>query len=136
MKVIIAAIALIGAMSSLVGSANADVSISLRFGSSPSYRSYPERYRNYRHHNNNSRVIVREVYPATTIIREVYPAGTIVREVYPAGTIVREVYPAGTIVREVYPATVIYPSTPFERRYNSSQDDRYGDRYIVEKRSR
>ena len=126
MKVIIAAIALIGAMSSLVGSANADVSISLRFGSSPSYRSYPERYRNYRHHNNNSRVIVREVYPATTIIREVYPAGTIVREVYPAGT----------IVREVYPATVIYPSTPFERRYNSSQDDRYGDRYIVEKRSR
>ena len=126
MKVIIAAIALIGAMSSLVGSANADVSISLRFGSSPSYRSYPERYRNYRHHNNNSRVIVREVYPATTIIREVYPAGTIVREVYPAGT----------IVREVYPATVIYPSTPFERRYNSSQDDRYGDRYIVENRSR
>ena len=116
MKVIIAAIALIGAMSSLVGSANADVSISLRFGSSPSYRSYPERYRNYRHHNNNSRVIVREVYPATTIIREVYPATT--------------------IIREVYPATVIYPSTPFERRYNSSQDDRYGDRYIVEKRSR
>jgi len=106
MKAIIAAIAAIGAMSSLVGSANADVSINLRFGSSPSYRSYPERYRNYRHHNNNSRVIVREVYPATTI------------------------------VREVYPATVIYSSKPFERRYNSSQDDRCGDRYIVENRSR
>ena len=132
MKVIIAAIAAIGAMSSLVGSANADVSISIRFGSSSSYRSYPERYRNYRHHNYNSRVIIREVYPATTTVREVYPATTIVREAYPATTIVREIYPATTIVREVYPARVIYPSTPFERRYKSSQDDRY----IVENRSR
>jgi hypothetical protein len=101
MKAIIAVIAAIGAMSSLVGSANADVSINLSFSSSPSYRStyyYPERYRHYHHHhqNANSRVIVREVYPST----------------------------------------VIYSSKSSERRYNSSQENRYGDRYIVERYSR
>jgi len=83
MKVIMTAIATIGAMTTFVGSAFADVSISIRFGSSPSvktyrtyesYRShvrqpvyhhpYNQNYynRNYRH-NTNSRVIVREVLP-------------------------------------------------------------------------
>jgi hypothetical protein len=78
MKVIMTAIATLGAMTTFVGSAFADVSISIRFGSSPSvntyrtydsYRSnvrqpvhYNPHYRNY-NRNVNSRVIVREVVP-------------------------------------------------------------------------
>lgn len=93
MKVIIAAIAALGAISSFTGAAIADVSISIRFGSSPShntYRSYDSyrssvyqsvypvhydqnSYDRYNHlHNNqhnrhvNSSVIVREVYPSSS----------------------------------------------------------------------
>ncbi|MEA5480114.1 hypothetical protein VB774_20995 [Pseudanabaena galeata UHCC 0370] len=83
MKVIMTAIATIGAMTTFVGSAFADVSISIRFGSSPSlnhYRTYNSYRSNVRqpiyHHpykqnyfnrdsraNTRSRVIVREVVP-------------------------------------------------------------------------
>jgi hypothetical protein len=80
MKVIMTAIATLGAMTTFAGSAFADVSISIRFGSSPStntyrtydsYRSNYQRtysnpyYQNYRQHRNvNSGVIVREIVPS------------------------------------------------------------------------
>ncbi|PZO40630.1 MAG: hypothetical protein DCF19_12140 [Pseudanabaena frigida] len=77
MKAIIAAIAALGAMSSFVGSAMADVSINLRFGSTPTYRNYdyyrsnvyrqvyPNNYDRY-NRNVNSTVIVREAYPSSS----------------------------------------------------------------------
>ncbi len=94
MKVIVAAIAALGAISSFTGAAIADVSISIQFGSSPSdniYRSYDsyrsnvyqsvypvpyyqnnydqnnyDRYNNPYNRNVNSSVIVREVYPSSS----------------------------------------------------------------------
>ncbi|MBD2177881.1 hypothetical protein H6F42_13255 [Pseudanabaena sp. FACHB-1998] len=83
MKTLLASIAAIGTMSAFAGSAIAEVSFNIRFGSSPevktyrtyrSYRSnvfnspaipyYQQRsYRNYDNNYGNSRVIVREVYP-------------------------------------------------------------------------
>ncbi|TYQ23868.1 hypothetical protein [Pseudanabaena sp. UWO310] len=76
MKLLIAAIASLGAMGTWVSSAMADVSINIRLGSSPSYRShtsysgynsvpyYQERYEYHNWHNNGS-VIVKEVYPSS-----------------------------------------------------------------------
>jgi hypothetical protein len=84
MKLIMTAIATLGAMTTFAGSALADVSINIRFGSSPStntyrtydsyrsnthqpvyYNPYYRNHRNYDHqHNVNSRVIVREIVPS------------------------------------------------------------------------
>jgi hypothetical protein len=79
MKIIMTAIAALGAMTTFVGSAFADVSFTIRFGSSPSvttYRTYDSYrsniyqptyqdpyYRYNHHHNDHSRVIVREIVP-------------------------------------------------------------------------
>jgi hypothetical protein len=99
MKLIMTAIATLGAMTTFAGSALADVTISIRFGSSPStntYRTYDSYnsnirhhtyhnpyHQNYNHHQNvNSGVIVREIFPSqnygnswnSTAPSVVYPA--------------------------------------------------------------
>ncbi len=114
MKTILAAIAVLGTMGAFSGSAIADVSISIRFGSSPTYSSYrsnvwsypsaPYYSNNYdRHHrNNNSSVIVREVYPASPYY--------------------------GSNWNYIVPSTVIRRSNIYEHRYNN-----YGDRYIIQR---
>jgi hypothetical protein len=125
MKVIMTAIATLGAMTTCVGSAFADVSISIRFGSSPSvntyrtYDSYPSNVhqpiyhnpynqnyynRDYYRHNTNSRVIVREVVPNYGSAWNNYP------------TVPRS-YPTST--------------QPVYNPYNVDLD---GSRYIIEKR--
>ncbi|MFM7600030.1 MAG: hypothetical protein ACKO7R_02350 [Pseudanabaena sp.] len=125
MKVIMAAIATLGAMTTCVGSSFADVSISIRFGSSPSvntyrtydsYRSnvrqpiyhnpYNQNYynRDYHRHNTNSRVIVREVVPNYGSAWNNYP------------TTVHRNYPTST--------------QPVYNPYNVDLD---GSRYIIEK---
>lgn len=108
MKAIIAAIAALTTMGSFAGSAIAQVSFSIRFGSSPTYRSniyqgirprvpfYQNNYERYQR-NPNSSVIVREVYPNSW--------------------------------NSVVPRTIIRRSNIYERHY-----DNFGDRYIVEKR--
>ncbi len=114
MKAIIAAIAALTAMGSFAGSAIAQVSFSIRFGSSPTYRSniyqgirprvpfYQNNYERYQRHPNSS-VIVREVYPSSAHY--------------------------GNSWNNVVPRTIIRRSNIYERHY-----DNYGDRYIVEKR--
>lgn len=83
MKTLLAAIAVIGTMSSFAGNAIAEVSFTIRFGSSPqvkTYRTYRSNVysppvvpyyqnRGYSNYNNydNSRVIVREVYPQVNL---------------------------------------------------------------------
>ena len=85
MKVIIATIAALGAISSFTGAAIADVSISIHFGSNPSHNTYrtydsypsnvyqsaypvPYYQNNYDRYNRNvnSSVVVREVYPSSS----------------------------------------------------------------------
>ena len=131
MKVIIAAIAALGALGSFAGSAMADISINIRFGSSPSYNSYgnydsyrsnvyqpvyPRHQNNYDRYNSynrnvNSSVIVREVYPSSS-----YYGNSWNRTVVPT-YIVPSNHPYSTIRSTVY------------NPYNVD----LGDRYIIEK---
>ncbi len=108
MKTLITAIATLGAMTTFAGSAFADVSFSIRFGSSPSvnnYRTYDSYrsniyrptyqdpyYRSNHYNNNRSRVIIRKTIPNYN-----------------------------------YGNSVNYPT-------NFPNNSRLGDRYIVEKR--
>ena len=77
MKIIMTAIAAIGAMTTFVGSAIADVSINIRFGSTPSVTSYRRTYESYhsplrqpiytnsyRHQTYRSRVIMPDLSPS------------------------------------------------------------------------
>lgn len=116
MKAIIAAIAAIGAMSSLVGSANADVSISINFGSRPAY-SAPNYYKTYR----------TNVYRYPSIVHS--PIYNNYNRGFNSG-----IRNSGIKVREVYPSRIIYSTNGTGQRYNSYRSDQYGDRYIVEKR--
>ncbi len=104
MKAIIAAIAAIGSISTFAGAAMADVSINLRFGSTPSYRSYES------YHTN----VYRQVYPSYPNYYEHYNHNV----------------NSSVVVREVYPSNYYYGNRWYEHRRNSYQ----GDRYIVEKR--
>lgn len=150
MKLIMTAIATLGAITTFAGSALADVSISIRFGSSPStntYRTYDSyrshtrqpiyhnpyhQHRNYdRHHNVNSRVIVREIVPSQNYGNSWnYPTAPSV--VYPAN------FPAAN--QSVYnPYNVNlggysnYPTTNPSMIHNPYNVN-LGDRYIVEQR--
>jgi hypothetical protein len=110
MKVIIAMIAALGVVSSFTGSAIAEVSINLRFGSSPTYRS--------------------NVYPSN-VYRPTYPSHSNYQKPHYYR---RQANPA-FIVREVYPSSSYYGNT---WNYSNSAQGRYshdqGDRYIIEKR--
>jgi hypothetical protein len=111
MKVVIATIAAIGAMSSCVGSAIADVSINFNFGTSPSYRQ-SNQYKSYRSN----------VYQSPSVLY--YPKHH---------SHYHRNLNSGFKVYEVYPSN-IYSSYGTEQRYNSYQGNQYGDSYIVEKR--
>ncbi|MEI6328388.1 MAG: hypothetical protein WCP16_04095 [Pseudanabaena sp. ELA645] len=143
MKVIIAAIAALGAMNSFMGSAIADVSISINFGSRPAYSS-PNYYNPYR-----TNVYRGNVYSSPSIVHSPTYNGyynrnfnsVIPNSVIPNSVIPNSVIPNSVIkVREVYPSRVIYSTNLSDRRYNSYRSDQYvdqyGDRYIVENRSR
>ena len=123
MKTLIAAIAALGAMSTFVGSALADVSINIRFGSTPTYRNYDSYRNSYRsnpyrqaypnypnnygyNRNVNSSVIVPEVYPSSSY-GNFWNRGVVPRQ-----------NPYSTIRSTVYDPFNVYR----------------GDRYIVEKR--
>ena len=114
MKIVLALIASLVTIGAFAGSAIADLSISIRFGSSPSHSSYrsnfhrlppivPAYSKNHEHyhHNNNSPVIVREVYPTS---------------------------PYYSNWNYIVPSTVIRRSNFYEHRYNN-----YGDRYIIQR---
>ncbi len=111
MKIIIAAIAAIGAMSASVGSAFADVSITINFGSRPAY-SAPNYYKTYR----------TNVYRYPNIVHS------------PTYNNYNRGFNSGIRLREVYPSRSIYSTNLSNRRYNSYRSDQYGDRYIIEKR--
>ncbi len=114
MKIVLAVIAALGTIGAFSESAIADVSISIRFGSSPTYSSYrsnvwstypnvPYHPNNYdHHHRNNSSVIVRKVYPASPYYRSNW--------------------------NYIVPSTVIRRSNIYEHHYNN-----YGDRYIIQR---
>jgi hypothetical protein len=147
MKVIMTAIATLGAITTFAGSAFADVTINIRFGSSPSsntYRTYDSYnsnhqhtyhnpyYQNYNHHQNvNSKVIVREIVPSHNYGNSWnYPSAPSV--VYPAN------FPAAN--QSVYnPYNVNlggysnYPTSNPSMIYNPHNVN-LGDRYIVEQR--
>ncbi len=106
MKVIIAAIAALSAISAFTGSAIADVSINLSFGSSPSYR----RYNSYRSN------VYQNVYPRVPHYQNNY---------YDRYN--RNVN-SSVIVREVYPSS--YRNSWYQQHRDSYQ----ADRYIIEKR--
>jgi len=131
MKVIIAAIAALGAMNSFMGSAIADVSISINFGSRPAYSS-PNYYNPYR-----TNVYRGNVYSTPSIVHSPTYNGYYNRNFN--SVIPNSVIPNSVIkVREVYPSRVIYSTNLSDRRYNSYRSDQYvdqyGDRYIIEKR--
>ncbi len=144
MKVIMTAIATLGAMTTFAGSALADVSISIRFGSSPStntyrtydsYRSHTHQpiyhnpyHRNYEHqHNVNSRVIVREIVPNHNYGNSWnYPSAH--RVTYPAAN--QSVYNPYNVNLGGYSS---YPTTNPSMIYNPHNVN-LGDLYIVEQR--
>lgn len=131
MKVIIATIAALGAISSFTGAAIADVSINIQFGSSPSYPTYgsydsyrssiyqsvypvPYYQNNYDRYNRdvNSSVIVREVYPSSSYYGNSWNYSVAPSYVIPAN------HPYSTIRSTVY------------NPYNVD----LGDRYIIQER--
>jgi hypothetical protein len=148
MKVIMTAIAMLGATTTSAGSALADVTINIRFGSSPStntyrtydsYRSNPHQpiyhnpyYQNYNHHQKvHSGVIVREIIPShnygnyrnyPTAPSVVYPAN------FPAAN--QSVYNPYNVNLGGYNG---YPTTNPSMIYNPYNSN-LGDRYIVEQR--
>lgn len=143
MKLIMTAIATLGAMTTFAGSALADVTISIRFGSSPSshtYRTYDSShsnyqhtyhnpyYQNYNHHQNgNSRVIVREIYPSQNYGNSWnYPTAPSV--VYPA--VNQSVYNPYNVNLGGYSG---YPQTN-QSIYNPYNVNLGGYGYIVEQR--
>jgi len=132
MKVIIALIATFGAMSSYVGSAIADVSISINFGSRPSYSS-PNYYNPY-----PTNVYPTNVYRSNIYRSNVYRSPSVVHSPshnsYYNRNFNSGVKNSGIKVREVYPSRVIYSPNVSDRFYNSYRSDQYGDRYIIEKR--
>jgi hypothetical protein len=148
MKLIMTAIATLGAVTTFAGSALADVTISIRFGSSPStntYRTYDSYnsnirhhtyhnpyHQNYNHHQNvNSRVIVREIVPShnygnswnyPTAPSVVCPAN------FPAAN--QSVYNPYNVNLGGYNS---YPTTNPSMIHNPYNVN-LGDRYIVEQR--
>ena len=126
MKAIIAAIAAIGAMSASVGSAFADVSISINFGSRPAYSS-PNYYKTYR--TNTYRT---NVYRYPSIVHS--PTYNNYNRGFNSGITNHGSINSGSRLREVYPSRSIYSTNISNRRYNSYRSDQYGDRYIIEKR--
>ena len=150
MKLIMTAIATLGAITTAIttvtGSALADVSISIRFGSSPntyrtydSYRSHTRQpvyhnpyYRNHGYqHNVNSRVIVREIVPShnygnswnyPSAHRVTHPAN------FPAAN--QSVYNPYNVNLGGYSG---YPTTNPSMIHNPYNVN-LGDRYIVEQR--
>ncbi|MBD2317969.1 hypothetical protein [Phormidium tenue] len=124
MKVIMTAIAALGSMTTFGGSAFADVSISIRFGSSPSvntYRTYDSYRSNVRqpvyHNSYNQNYYNRDYYRPNTRSR------VIVREVVPN---YGRAWNYSTIPRN-------YP-TSTQSVYNPYNVDLDGSRYIIEKR--
>ncbi len=149
MKIIMTAIATLGAMTTFAGSALADVSITIRFGSSPStntyhtydsYRSNTHQpvyhnpyYRNhhYNHqHNVNSRVIVREIVPSHNYGNSwKHPSAPVVYPTnFPAAN--QSVYNPYNTNLGGYSS---YPTTNPSMIYNPYNSN-LGDRYIVEQR--
>jgi hypothetical protein len=141
MKTLITAIATLGAITTFAGSAFADVSFSIRFGSSPSantyrnydsYRSniyqptYQDPYYHHHHYNNRSRVTIREVVPNYNYGNSVtYPTN------FPTTGSVYNPYNSniGNPYQLGYPAN--FPTTgSVYNPYNSN----LGDRYIIEQR--
>jgi len=131
MKVIIATIAALGAISSSTGAAIADVSISIRFGSSPSYPTYGS-YDSYRSS------IYQSVYPVPyyqnnydRYNRDVN-SSVIVREVYPSSSYYGNSWNYPVAPSYVIPANQPY-STIRSTVYNPYNVD-LGDRYIIQER--
>lgn len=139
MKAIITAIATLGAMTTFAGSAFADVSLTIRFGSSPSvntYRTYDSYrstiyrptyqdpyYRSNRHYNNRSRVIIRETVPNYNYGNS-WGYSTTPSGIYPVNV------PAITAPNWIYPVNVPATTGSVYNPYNSN----LGDRYIIEQR--
>jgi hypothetical protein len=126
MKAIIAAIAAIGAMSASVGSAFADVSISINFGSRPAYSS-PNYYKTYR--TNTYRT---NVYRYPSVVHS--PTYNNYNSGFNSGITNFGSINFGSRLRGVYPSRSIYSTNLSNRHYNSYRSDQYGDRYIIEKR--
>jgi len=138
MKVIITAIATLGAMTTFVGSAFADVSLTIRFGSSPSVRTY-RTYESYRpniyqptyqdpyyrsnHHYGHSKVIIRETVQSYNYGNS-WGYSTTPSGIYPVNV------PAITAPNWIYPVNDPATTGSVYNPYNSN----LGDRYIVEQR--
>ena len=147
MKIIMTAIATLGAITTFAGSALADVTINIRFGSSPSSNTYRTNdsynsnrqytyhnpyHQNYHHHHNvNSRVIVREIVPSHNYGNSWnYPSTH--RVTYPANLPAtnQSVYNPYNVNLGGYSG---YPTSNPSMIYNPYNSN-LGDRYIVEKR--
>lgn len=123
MKIIMTAIATLGAMTTFAGSALADITINIRFGSSPSsniYRTYDSynyhqhSYHNpyYQNYNHDQNVNPSVVYPAN------FPAAN------------QSVYNPYNVNLGGYSS---YPTTNQSMIYNPYNVN-LGDRYIIEQR--
>lgn len=127
MKVIMMAIATLGAMTTFGGSALADVSISIRFGSSPSVNTY-RTYDSYR--SNVRQPVYHNPYNQNYYNRDYYRPNTRSR------VIVREFVSVPNYGSSWnYPTTIPrnYP-TSTQSVYNPYNVDLDGSRYIIEKR--
>ena len=131
MKVIIATIAALGAIRSFTGAALADVSISIRFGSSPSYPTYGS-YDSYRSS------VYQSVYPVPYYqnnhdrYNRNVNSSVVVREVYPASSYYGNSWNYSVAPSYVIPANQPY-STIRSTVYNPYNVD-LGDRYIIQER--
>jgi hypothetical protein len=126
MKALLAAVTSLGVMCSFVGTAIADVSISIRFGSSPSYNSY----RSYRSYRSN---IYQPTYPSVPYQNNHYDHFDRYNRNINSSVIVPNLYPSSSYYRNSWNyavPTIIHRSNSFERHYSNHQ----GDRYIIEKR--
>lgn len=141
MKLIMTAIATLGAMTTFAGAALADVVINIRIGSSPSsntYRTYDSYNSNHQliyhdpyyqhHHNANSSVIVREIVPSHNYNKSWnYP--TTPNVLHPPN------YPAANqFIYNPYNSNLGGYSTTNQSTIYNPYNSNLGDRYIVEQR--
>ncbi|PZU97866.1 MAG: hypothetical protein DCE90_05040 [Pseudanabaena sp.] len=128
MKLPIAAIAALGALTTFTGSAIANVSISIRFGSSPSFNSYRSN-RSYNPYRSN--IYQPNIYQPIVPHDNFYhgrnrSSGAFVQRVVPR--LNRGFYNRNSVIS--YPSSFPANNQFIHNPYNSN----LGDRYIVEKR--
>jgi hypothetical protein len=126
MKLMIATIAALGAMTTFTSSAIANVSISIRFGSSPSFNSY----RNNRTHNTYRSNIYQPINPRNSFYRS-RNRGSVVFVPRDSSRVNHDFYNRNSVVPNFgYPSSFSGTNQFIHNPYNSN----LGDRYIVEKR--